>query len=248
MISDALTRIKKVRKRIAEAARQFARSPGSIRLLAVSKTRPVEDIVTAFNSGQTCFGENYLQEAVPKIDALRDYPLEWHFIGPLQSNKTRLVAENFDWVQSLDKLKHAQRLNAQRPKNLPPLNVCIQVNISGETQKSGVHLTDLPTLAQAIGELPRLRLRGLMTLPTLRHDFEQQRIPFRALRIAYFKLQDSGLVLDTLSMGMTGDMEAAIAEAATFVRIGTGIFGERESGVQDLSWTSKLKFGQITEN
>jgi pyridoxal phosphate enzyme (YggS family) len=227
MSSEAITRIKTVRKRIAEAARQFSRFSGSIRLLAVSKNRPVEDIVTVFKNGQTCFGESYLQEAIPKIEALRDYPLEWHFIGPLQSNKTRLVAENFAWVHSLDELKHAQRLNAQRPEKFPPLNVCIQVNISEEPQKSGVHLTDLPALAQAIGELPRLRLRGLMTLPTLCHDFERQRIPFRALRIAYFKLQDSGLVLDTLSMGMTDDMEAAIAEGSTFVRIGTGIFGER---------------------
>jgi hypothetical protein len=227
MISDALTT---VRQRIAEAARQFARAPDSIQLLAASKTRPVADIVTAIKNEQTCFGENYLQEALPKIDALRNYPLQWHFIGPLQSNKTRVIAESFDWVQSLDKLKHAQRLNAQRPTHLPPLYVCIQVNISDEPQKSGVQLTELPTFAQAITELPRLRLRGLMALPAPCAEFNQQRIPFSKLHTAYQQLQDSGLTLDTLSMGMTNDMEAAIAEGATLVRIGTAIFGERERG------------------
>lgn len=228
MISDALTT---VRQRIAETARQFARAPDSIQLLAVSKTRPVADIVTAFKSGQYHFGENYLQEAIPKIEALRDYALKWHFIGPLQSNKTRFIAENFDWVLSLNRLKHAQRLNAQRPNNLPPLNVCIQVNICEEPQKSGVRLIDLSYLAQAIVELPRLRLRGLMTLPTRSDDFNKQRIPFRALRSAFLQLQESGLALDTLSMGMTNDMVAAIAEGATLVRIGTGIFGERVKNV-----------------
>ncbi|RKZ85264.1 MAG: YggS family pyridoxal phosphate-dependent enzyme [Candidatus Parabeggiatoa sp. nov. 1] len=227
MISDALTT---VRQRIAEAARQFARAPDSIQLLAVSKTRPVADIVTAIESGQRCFGESYLQEAISKIGALRNYPLQWHFIGPLQSNKTRLIAEHFDWVQSLDNEKHAVRLNAQRPTHLPPLNVCIQVNISNEPQKSGIRLTELPTLAQAIAELPRLRLRGLMALPAPCADFNQQRLPFRALHTAYQQLQASGLALDTLSMGMTNDLAAAIAEGATLVRIGTAIFGERERG------------------
>jgi len=224
MISDALTKIK---QRIIEAAQQFDHSPSDIQLLAVSKTRSVSDIVSAFDCGQYRFGENYLQEALGKIEALRNYPLEWHFIGPLQSNKTRLIAENFDWVQSLDQLKHAQRLSAQRPDHLSPLNVCIQINLSEEPQKSGVHLTDLPTLAPKVAELPRLRLRGLMTLPAFSYDFEQQRIPFRALYTAYQHLQESGLALDTLSMGMTNDMVAAIAEGATLVRIGTGIFGER---------------------
>jgi hypothetical protein len=224
MISDALIKIK---QRIIEAAQQFDRSPSDIQLLAVSKTRSVSDIVSAFKCGQYCFGENYLQEALGKIEALYNYPLEWHFIGPLQSNKTRLIAENFDWVQSLDKLKHAQRLSAQRPDHLSPLNVCIQVNLSGEAQKSGVHLADLPVLAPIVAQLPGLRLRGLMTLPAVSHDFEQQRIPFRALYSAYQQLQESGLALDTLSMGMTNDMVAAIAEGATLVRIGTGIFGER---------------------
>lgn len=225
MISEALT---KIRQRIADTARQYNRSPESVQLLAVSKTRPIADIVTAIEQGQTRFGENYLQEALPKIEALRDNKiLEWHFIGPLQSNKTRIIAEQFDWLHSLCKLKHARRLNKQRPKHLPPLNVCIQVNISEEAQKSGIHLNDLATLAQAIAELPRLRLRGLMTLPAPSQSFQEQRIPFRRMRMALQELQASGLTLDTLSMGMTNDMEAAIAEGATLVRIGTGIFGER---------------------
>ncbi len=223
-ISEALTNI---RQNIVMAARRFDRSPESIQLLAVSKTRPVADILTAFNNNQYRFGESYLQEAILKIEDLRDYPLEWHFIGPLQSNKTRLIAENFDWVQSLGNLKHAVRLNAQRPEKLPPLNICIQVNVSEEPQKSGVTLADLLTNAQAIAELPRLRLRGLMTLPAFSQDFNQQRIPFRALHTAYQQLQASGFTLDMLSMGMTNDMEAAIEEGATLVRIGTGIFGER---------------------
>ena len=225
MISEAITTI---RQRIADTARQYNRSPESVQLLAVSKTRPIADIVTAIEQGQTRFGENYLQEAIPKIEALRDNKaLEWHFIGPLQSNKTRIIAEQFDWLHSLSKLKHAQRLNNQRPEHLPPLNVCIQVNISEEAQKSGIHLNELATLAQAIAELPRLHLRGLMTLPAPSQSFEQQRIPFRRMRIALQELQASGLKLDTLSMGMTNDMEAAIAEGATLVRIGTGIFGKR---------------------
>jgi pyridoxal phosphate enzyme (YggS family) len=226
MISDALTT---VRQRIVKTAQKFARSPKNIQLLAVSKTRSTSDIITAFNCNQYCFGENYLQEAIPKIQKLRDYSLQWHFIGPLQSNKTRLIAEHFDWVQSLDKLKHAQRLNVQRPKNLSPLNVCIQVNLNKEPQKSGVYLTDLLPLVQAISNLPRLCLRGLMALPAPCQDFEQQRMPFRALHTVYQQLQISGFTFDTLSMGMTNDMEAAIAEGATLVRIGTGIFGEHVS-------------------
>ncbi len=231
MISEALTT---VRQGIADTARQFDRTPESIQLLAVSKTCPVADIVTAFKSGQYRFGESYLQEAIAKIEALRDYSLEWYFIGPLQSNKTRLIAENFNWVLSLDKLKHAQRLNVQRPDHLPSLNVCIQVNISEEPQKSGVRLSDLSSLAQAIAELPHLRLRGLMTLPIRRVDFNQQRLPFRRLRVAFEQLQASGLALDTLSMGMTNDMVAAIAEGSTLVRIGTGIFGERINKINGL--------------
>ncbi len=220
--------INTVKQQIAHAAHQFSRSPTSIQLLAVSKTHPVADIMIAYQSGQRCFGENYLQEAVPKIQALHDYKLEWHFIGQLQSNKTRLVAENFDWVQSLETFNQAQRLNAQRPQQLSPLNVCIQINISQEQQKSGVGLVELPTLARLVMKLPRLRLRGLMTLPAPSQDFEQQRIPFRTLCTAYHQLQaELSLELDTLSMGMSHDMVAAIAEGATLVRIGTAIFGER---------------------
>ncbi len=223
MISKTITTIK---QRIADIARQYNRSPESVQLLAVSKTRPISDIVAAIEYGQFRFGENYLQEAIPKIEALRDNKrLEWHFIGPLQSNKTRAIAENFDWLHSLCQLKHAQRLNNQRPEHLRPLNVCIQVNISEEAQKSGVYLNDLATLAGAVAELPRLRLRGLMTLPAPSQGFEQQCIPFRRLRMALEELQINGL--DTLSMGMTNDMDAAIAEGATLVRIGTGIFGKR---------------------
>lgn len=214
-----------VKKHIIDAATQFNRSPDTIHLLAVSKTRPIIDIVTAFKQGQTRFGESYLQEAIPKIHALRDYPLEWHYIGTLQSNKTRLVAEYFDWIQSLGTLKHAQRLNDQRPQHLAPLNVCIQVNISAETQKSGVLLSDLPELIAAIKEMPRLQLRGLMALPAHTLDFNQQRVPFRAMYHAYQQLKTVNF--DTLSMGMTNDMVAAIAEGATLVRIGTGIFGAR---------------------
>lgn len=226
MINENITIIK---QRIADIAKKYNRSPESVQLLAVSKTRPIADIVAAIEQGQFSFGENYLQEAIPKIEALRDNKaLEWHFIGPLQSNKTRVIAENFDWLHSLCQLKHAQRLNKQRPEHLRPLNVCIQVNISEEAQKSGVHLSNLRTLAEAIAELPRLRLRGLMTLPAPSQSIDQQRIPFRRMRIALEELQ--GLQangFDTLSMGMTNDMEAAIAEGATLVRIGTGIFGKR---------------------
>jgi hypothetical protein len=188
----------------------------------------VTDILAAVRCGQQCFGENYVQEAIPKIQALQAQALEWHFIGALQSNKTRLIAEHFDWVQSLDSLQHARRLSTQRPATLPPLNVCIQVNISQEAQKSGVTLAEVAGIVQAVAELPHLRLRGLMALPIYSATFEQQRQPFRALYAVYTQLQASGLVLDTLSMGMTADMMAAIAEGATLVRVGSGIFGARQ--------------------
>ncbi len=217
-----------VRQRILKAALQYSRNPDRIQLLAVSKTRPVDDLLQAIAGGQVCFGENYVQEALPKIQALQAYQqVEWHFTGPLQSNKTRLIAENFHWVHSLDSLKLAQRLNDQRPTELIPLKVCIQVNVSEEPQKAGILLEEIPALAQAIIKLPRLQLRGLMTLPAPSEDFEQQRLPFRILFQAYRQLQAAGFKLDTLSMGMTDDMEAAIAEGATMVRIGTAIFGVR---------------------
>ncbi len=216
-----------VRQRIAAAESRFERAPGSVQLLAVSKTHPAEDLLAAIAAGQRRFGESYLQEAVAKITALADQPLEWHFIGPIQANKTRKIAEHFDWVHSIDRLKIAQRLSEQRPADLPPLQVCLQVNVSGEASKAGAAPDEAATMAQAIAELPRLRLRGLMAIPAAAADFERQRLPFRALRQLYEQLRDGGLPLDTLSMGMSGDMEAAIAEGATIVRIGTDIFGHR---------------------
>ncbi len=218
-----------IRQRIAAAERRFGRQPGSVTLLAASKTRPAEDIEEASRSGQRVFGESYVQEALGKIAALTDpsLELEWHFIGPIQTNKTRSIAENFDWVQSVDRLKVARRLSVQRPERLGPLNVCIQVNISGESTKAGVSLPKAASLAEAVASLEHLRLRGLMTLPAPSRDFELQRQPFRALRLLLDDLNALGLSLDTLSMGMTQDLEAAIAEGATIVRVGTGIFGPR---------------------
>lgn len=218
-----------VRQTIYDAAVEYGRDPGTIHLLAVSKTQPVEALQEAVAAGQKDFGENYLQDALPKIGALSRQNIHWHFIGPLQTNKTRAVAENFTWLHSLEKEKHARRLNEQRSENLPPLNVCIQVNISGEAQKAGVGLRELPVLARAVCDFPRLRLRGLMALPAVQSDFGQQREAFRRLRGAYDELCREGFDLDTLSMGMSNDMRAAIAEGATWVRIGTAIFGPRRS-------------------
>ena len=219
-----------VRQRIEQAAAAAGRDPRSVTLLAVSKTFPAEDIARAAALGQTAFGENYVQEAVDKIAALRpDWPaLQWHFIGPLQSNKTRDVAAHFDWVHSIDRLKLAQRLNDQRPADRPPLQVCIQVNVDSETTKSGVRPEDASALAAAVAALPRLRLRGLMGIPGARAGTAAQREPFARLR----KLRDAiaaehGLTLDTLSMGMSADLEAAILEGATLVRVGSAIFGAR---------------------
>ena len=226
MISIA-QRIETVRKRITDAEKQAGRPPGAVQLLAVSKTRPVADLRAALAAGQGCFGENYLQEALHKIAELADETIEWHFIGPIQSNKTRDIATRFDWVHSVDRLKVARRLSEQRPPDLAPLNVCLQVNTSGEQSKSGVTPEQTPELALAVAGLPGLRLRGLMTLPAPAGDFEQQRGPFRQLRTLYEQLQAQGLALDTLSMGMTNDLEAAITEGATLVRIGTAIFGPR---------------------
>lgn len=227
-MSTIATALTTIRQKIKETAQQFNRPPDSVQLLAVSKTRPLVDVITAIEQGQYYFGENQLQEALPKIQALtQDKRLQWHFIGTLQTNKTRLIAEHFGWVQSLAFLKHAQRLNEQRPTTLPPLNVCIQVNISAEPQKTGIHLTELTKFAHAVAKLPRLRLRGLMALPAYCEDFNQQRIPFRVLYDAYRQLQVQGFNIDTLSMGMTDDMVAAIAEGSTLVRVGTGIFGAR---------------------
>ena len=202
-----------------------------MRLLAVSKTFPAAAVREAYLAGQTAFGENYLQEALDKMDALRDLPLEWHFIGPIQSNKTRAIAENFAWVHSVDRLKIAERLSAQRPPHLPPLNVCLQVNVSGEESKSGVAPEEVMELAQAVAPLPNLKLRGLMTIPSpATGEMEQQRMPFAEMRVLLDQLNLQGMALDTLSMGMSHDFPAAIMEGATIVRIGTAIFGSRDYG------------------
>lgn len=216
-----------VHARIETAARACGRAPETVGLLAVSKTWPASSVREAAMAGQQAFGENYVQEGIDKIREVARPDLEWHFIGPLQGNKTRQVAETFDWVHSVDRLKIAERLAQQRPETLPPLQVCLQVNISGEDTKSGVAPQEAPALAQRIAQLPRLALRGLMAIPAPAADFAGQREPFRRLRLLFEQLVREGLALDTLSMGMSNDIEAAIAEGATLVRVGTAIFGER---------------------
>ena len=216
-----------VQQRIDTTARRFSRNMSEIQLLAVSKTRTAQEIIAAYQAGQSAFGENYVAEAIEKIETLSDYPLEWHYIGAIQSNKTRLIATHFTWVHTLASLKHAKRLNEQRPAELPPLNICIQVNISHEQSKGGVIENDVLPLAREIVQLRKLKLRGLMALPAPSSDFEKQRKNFSILRKLKEKLQSEGIELDTLSMGMSADMEAAIAEGATIVRIGTAIFGPR---------------------
>ena len=216
-----------VQAQIAAACLAAGRAPGSVRLLAVSKTWGPDAVRQAHAAGQTAFGENYIQEAVDKITALNDLPLEWHCIGPIQSNKTRLVAEHFDWVHSIDRLKIAQRLSEQRPENLPPLQVCIQVNVDGGATKSGVAPQDLPALAQAVAALPRLQLRGLMTIPEPAETAAQMHAVHAQAKALFESLRQQGLPLDTLSMGMSADLEAAIAEGSTLVRVGTAIFGKR---------------------
>jgi pyridoxal phosphate enzyme (YggS family) len=217
-----------VRERIAAACLAAGRPTGSVSLLAVSKTWPASAVRDAASAGQVAFGENYVQEALDKIAALGDLALEWHFIGPLQSNKTRTVAENFAWVHSVDRLKIAERLAAQRPAGLPPLNVCLQVNVSGEASKSGCTPSEAPALAAAVARLPGLRLRGLMTIPEPTDDAALQRRRFATLRTTLEAIgKATGREFDTLSMGMSDDLEAAIMEGASIVRIGTAIFGER---------------------
>ncbi len=212
---------------IAQALRAAHRRGGEVDLLAVSKAFPATAVREAYQAGQNAFGESYLQEALDKIWALRDLPLQWHFIGPIQSNKTRVIAEYFSWAHSVDRLKIAERLSAQRPPNLPPLNVCIQVNVSGEDSKSGVSPERLAELAQSVARLPRLRLRGLMAIPAPVAGCAAQRLSFARLRELMRGLSEQGLALDTLSMGMSHDIEAAVLEGATIVRVGTAIFGER---------------------
>lgn len=216
-----------IHARIAAAATACNRDPDSVLLLAVSKRKPADDIRSAYASGQRAFGENYLQEALQKIQELKDLDINWHFIGAIQSNKTRSIAEAFDWAHCIDRAKIARRLSEQRPPQLAPLNVCIQVNLDHETSKAGIDLTELPELARAIDSLPGIRLRGLMSIPAQSEDVTTQRKAFARLADALQSLRQQGIDCDTLSMGMTGDMEAAIAEGSTLVRIGTAIFGER---------------------
>ena len=219
------------RERVARACQRAGRDVTAVTLLAVSKTFDAEAVAQAVAAGQLAFGENYIQEGVDKIQALRtshaNVPLVWHCIGPIQSNKTRLVAEHFDWVQSVDRLKIAQRLSEQRPEGLAPLQVCLQVNVDSGANKSGVPPEALPELAQAVAALPRLRLRGLMCIPEPAPDFEAQRELFLRCKVLFDGLQQSGLPVDTLSMGMSDDLEAAVAAGATLVRVGRGIFGAR---------------------
>jgi pyridoxal phosphate enzyme (YggS family) len=224
--------VQQVSALIAEAARGVGRDPASVLLLAVSKTFGSDAVIEAAEAGQRAFGENYLQEALDKQQSVKtlrpDLVLEWHFIGPIQSNKTRPIAEHFEWAHAVDREKIARRLSEQRPPNLPPLNICLQVNVSGEDSKSGVAPTEVLALAQAVTTLPGLRLRGLMAIPEPAEDVESQRKPFALLRALQQQLTEAGIPTDTLSMGMSADMDAAIAEGATIVRIGTAIFGKRD--------------------
>ncbi len=221
--------IQTIGERIRAAEQRFGRKPGSVQLLAVSKKHPSASIREAIDAGQTCFGENYVQEMVEKSAELANdnRNIDWHFIGPIQSNKTRLIASTARWVHSVDSLKIAQRLSEQKPADAPDINICLQVNISNETSKSGVQPAELAALASQIAVLPGIRLRGLMAIPAPEHDFAQQRAVFAQVRALQEDLVAQGFTLDTLSMGMTDDMEAAIAEGATIVRIGTAIFGAR---------------------
>jgi pyridoxal phosphate enzyme (YggS family) len=220
-------RLSRVQARITQALADAGRDAAAVRLLAVSKTFDAAAVRELAACGQRAFGENYVQEALDKQQALRDLALEWHFIGPIQSNKTRPIAENFSWVHSLDRLKIAERLSAQRPADLPPLQVCIELNVSGEASKGGVSVAELPALAAALSALPRLQLRGLMAIPAPLADQAAQRAAFRQVRLAFDALVARGHALDTLSMGMSADLEAAILEGATIVRVGTALFGER---------------------
>lgn len=228
-MSSIVDNLQQVHRRIEAACAAATRPVQSVTLLAVSKTMPAEAVREAHAAGQRAFGENYVQEGVEKITALGDLrsQMEWHLIGPLQSNKTRIVAEHFDWVQSLDRLKVAERLSQQRPGHLPPLQVCLQVNVSGEASKSGVAPAEVAALAHAVAALPGLRLRGLMSIPEPAGDEASQRRPHRVLHALWQSLRAQGLALDTLSMGMSADLEAAVAEGATLVRIGTAVFGAR---------------------
>ena len=228
MSTQVSDKLQHVRKRIELAAESVGRPADAVKLLAVSKTMPAQAVREAYAAGQLAFGENYIQEAVDKMAALSDLTLEWHCIGPIQSNKTQAVASNFDWVHSIDRLKIAERLSAQRPAHLPPLQVCLQVNIDGGANKSGAAPQDLLALAQAVKKLPHLQLRGLMTIPEPAETDAAMRAVHRQTKELFDNLNAAGLSLDTLSMGMTADLEAAIAEGSTCVRVGTAIFGSRQ--------------------
>ncbi len=223
-----MTALETVIDRIDKACVKSVRSPSTLTLIAVSKTHPAEKLAELADRGQRDFGESYVQEALPKLDALAGRDLVWHFIGPIQSNKTRPIAERFDWVHSVDRLKIAERLSAQRPEGMRPLEICLEVNISGEAGKSGVAPADLSALAESVAMLPRLRLRGLMAIPALSDNPDAQRAAFRCLRELLGQLRAGGLDMDVLSMGMSNDLDAAIAEGATHLRVGTALFGGRE--------------------
>lgn len=226
-MQELIQRLGAVRASIDDAARRAQRDPAAIRLVAVSKTRTEGEIAAAAQTGQRNFGENYLQEALPKIEALREHNLVWHFIGPIQSNKTRDIATHFDWVHSVSRLKIARRLSNQRPDGAPPLNICLQVNIDGEDSKAGVAAAETLELAREIASLPRLTLRGLMAIPAPADNAARQAAPFAALRRLAEDCRHHGLTMDTLSMGMSGDLDAAVIEGSTMVRVGTAIFGPR---------------------
>ena len=227
LMTDIANNLAQIQQRIALAAENTQRNPSSIALLAVSKTKPIEMIEATYAAGQRSFGENYLQDALPKIEALAGLDIEWHYIGRIQSNKTRPIAENFSWVHAIDSIKHAQRLNDQRPDGLPALNCCIQLNLSGEDSKGGIHPDALIETATAFNDLSHCRLRGLMTMPDPDSSAAQQQAVFHQLAGCLNELKQQGLDVDTLSMGMSGDLELAIAEGSTMVRIGTDIFGAR---------------------
>ncbi|MDA9579698.1 YggS family pyridoxal phosphate-dependent enzyme [Luminiphilus sp.] len=224
---NVATNLHSIRQRIGAAEKLANRDAGSVALLAVSKTKPDSLIRAAWNAGQRAFGENYAQEAEEKARRLADLGIEWHFIGPIQSNKTRGLAQTMAWVHSIDRLKIAQRLSDQRPAHLPPLNLCVQVKLSDEPSKSGVASSELPNLAEQIVKLPKLRLRGLMAIPAATADYPEQRQSFSKLQELLFELQKQHPQADTLSMGMSGDLEAAVVEGSTLVRVGTDIFGAR---------------------